>query len=44
MKIKTLNVGRNRLILDLFLASFVRFFDLKGSWKWTVKEMKKGNC
>lgn len=39
---KKLNKGL-RNALYLVLAPVVRFLGLKGSWKWAVKEMKKGN-
>lgn len=43
MKTKTSNLAGNRHFLYCLLAPVVRFFGLKGSWKWAVKEMKKGN-
>ena len=41
MKTKTSNLAGNRNFLYCLLAPVVRFFGLKGSWKWAVKEMKK---
>lgn len=42
MKTKTSKLVGNRHFLYCLLAPVVRFFGLKGSWKWAVKEMKNG--
>lgn len=42
MKTKNSKLAENKHFSDYLLAPIVRFFGLKGSWKWAVKEMKKG--